>query len=337
MSLIRFALCAALAISLAALAGDARAQEAKDAMPPERPAHAHEQPHPSAGDPHHHGHAAQPGSAEAGLRTVPQTPRAGERTQLTFTLADASGQPVRELMTHHARKLHVFIISADMQVLGHIHPDDFRKPIEGSEATVSFTFPRAGRYLVGADFMTEAGPQGVQFPIDVAGSDELTPVAGTAAPATIRVVELAPHDDYLDPILLQDATKADGYAVSLQQPDAIKAGEPAALVYRFTKDGAPVTDLRPYLEAPLHLVVAKADLSEFQHEHGTVPEEEHAGHGGHGTGPEGHGSPTYDGRLAFGPEVTARLSFPEPGTYYLFGQAAHGDRLLITRFPVEVR
>lgn len=240
-------------------------------------------------------------------------------------------------MTHHARKLHVFIISADMQVLGHVHPHGSREPIEGSEAKVSFTFPRAGRYLVGADFMTEAGPQGVQFLIEVAGSHELTPVAGTAAPATLRVVELAEEDDYVDPILLQGAKSADGYAVSLQQPDAIKAGEPVVLVYRFAKDGAPVTDLRPYLEAPLHLVAAKADLSEFQHEHGTVPEEEHAGHDGHGTGHEGHDSTAYPGRSAFGPEVTARLSFPAPGTYYLFSQAAHGDRLLITRFPVEVR
>jgi hypothetical protein len=57
--------------------------------------------------------------------------------------------------------------------------------------------------------------------------------------------------------VLQRVEETDGYAVSLQKPDAIKAGEPVSLVYRFTEDGAPVTDLRPYLDAPLHLAVVK--------------------------------------------------------------------------------
>jgi hypothetical protein len=127
--------------------------------------------------------------------------------------------------------------------------------------------------------------------------------------------------------------ETDGYAVSLQRPDTIKAGEPVSLVYRFTEDGAPVTDLRPYLEAPLHLAVVKKDLSQFQHEHGTVPGEEHAGRSAHASGHDDHASHTHEGPSAFGPEVTATLSFPESGTYHLFGQAAHGDRLLITRSP----
>ena len=336
MFLIRFALCSALAVSLAVLTGEARAQ-AESGMPSHPPAPAHEHPHAPAGDAHHHDLGAALGMAEAALRTVPERPRAGERTELTFTLADGSGQPIQQVMTHHARKLHVFIISDDMQVFGHIHPDDFREPIERSEAKVFFSFPAAGRYLVAADFMTGAGPQGVQFLIDVAGSDEPTAVAGKAAPPTIRLVELAEDNHYADPIVLQGAEGADSYAVSLQRPDAIKAGEPVSLVYRFTEEGAPVTNLRPYLDAPLHLAVVRADLSGFQHEHGTVPGEEHAGHGGDGSGPDDHASHTYEDGSAFGPEITARLSFPEPGPYYLFGQVAHGDRLLITRFPVEVR
>jgi hypothetical protein len=177
----------------------------------------------------------------------------------------------------------------------------------------------------------------MQFLIDVAGSEELTAVAGNAAPPTIRLVELSEDDRYTNPVVLQGAEETDGYAVSLQKPDAIKAGVPVSLVYRFTEDGAPVTDLRPYLGAPLHLAVVKEDLSQFQHEHGTVPGEEHAGGTDHGSGHDGYVSHEYEGPSAFGPELTATLSFSEPGTYYLFGQAAHGDRLLITRFPVEVR
>jgi hypothetical protein len=275
--------------------------------------------------------------AEAALRTVPERPRAGGRTELTFTLADGSGQPIQELMTHHDRKLHVLIVSDDMEVLGHIHPHDFREPIEDGEAKVFFTFPRAGRYLVAADFMTEAGPHAVQFLIDLTGSEEPTAAAGKAAPPTVRLFQLAEGDRHTNPVVLQRPEETDGYAVSLQRPHAIKAGEQVSLVYRFTEDGAPVTDLRPYLDAPLHLAVVKEDLSQFQHEHGTVPGREHAGGSNHRSGHDAHALHEYEGPAAFGPELTATLSFPEPGTYYLFGQAAHGDRLLITRFPVEVR
>src|SRR3546814_1685087 len=52
-------------------------------------------------------------------------------------------QPLEELITHHARKLHVVVLSEDMRVLGHIHPQDFGEPIEDGEARVYFTFPRS--------------------------------------------------------------------------------------------------------------------------------------------------------------------------------------------------
>jgi hypothetical protein len=335
MSLIRFARCPVLAISLAVLTGEAQAQAAGGGTPGHAPAHAHEHPHAPAGDAHDHEHAAAPGMAEASLRTVPERPRAGARTELTFTLADGSGQPIQELMTHHARKLHVLIVSDDMQVLGHIHPHDFREPVEDGEAKVFFTFPRAGRYLIAMDFMTEEGAHSAHFSVKVAGSGEAAKPATGAAPPRIHLAKLGKDDHHTKPVVLHGRDHADGYAVSLQRPDAITAGEPVSLVYRFTEDGAPVTNLRPYLDAPLHLAVVKEDLSQFQHEHGTVPGEEHAGHSGHGPG--GHASHTYEGPSAFGPEVTATLNFPEPGIYYLFGQTAHGHRLLITRFPVEVR
>jgi len=275
--------------------------------------------------------------ADVALRTVPERPRAGEPTELTFTLADGAGQPIRGLTTHHGRKLHVLIVSEDMEVFGHVHPQDFEDPVEDGEATVFFTFPRAGRYLAAVDFVTDAGAQAAQFLLDVAGPEEPAAVAGKGAAASMRLVELAEGDRYTDPVVMGRADEEDGYAVSLHKPDLIEAGAELSLVYRFTKDGATLTDLRPYLDAPLHLAVVKDDLSQFRHEHGTVPGEEHAGHGAHGSGHGDHAAGAYQGSSAFGPELRATLSFPEPGTYYLFGQTAHRDRLLITRFAVEVR
>jgi hypothetical protein len=97
----------------------------------------------------------------------------------------------------------------------------------------------------------------------------------------------------------------------------------------------------------MHLAVVSDDLSHFLHEHGMLPGKEHAGHGesaGHtaqgshddASGDSHDGDHGHHGPAEFGPEITARVSFPEPGTYYLFSQAAHGDTLLISRIPVEV-
>lgn len=293
--------------------------------------------------------------AEATLATEPQTPRAGEQTALTLTLTDESGEPLQGLMVHHGRKVHVVIVSEDMQVLGHIHPHDFDEQIEAGEAKVFFTFPRPGRYLIAADYMTAEGAHADQFTVEVAGSGDAAAADQTmAAPPSIGIVTLQDDDRYTDPVVLEGTEQANGYGVALQRPDRIEAGEPVTLTYRFTIDGEPVTDLRPYLEAALHLAVVKDDLGQFLHEHGMVAGEAHAGHeeadhaahgshddmahGSHddmsGDGYDGHHG--YQGPAEFGPEIMAHLTFPEPGTYYLFSQAAHGDRLLISRIPVEV-
>jgi hypothetical protein len=277
-------------------------------------------------------------TAEATLATQPETPRAGERTALAFTLADHSGAPLQDLGTHHGGKLHVIIVSADMQVLGHIHPHGFGEQIEAGEAKVFFTFPRPGRYLVAADFMTADGPHAQQFTVEVAGSgDAAAPGNGPAAPPSIGIVTLEDGDRHTDPVLLQGTGEAGGYGVALQRPDKIEAGEPVTLTYRFTMNGAPVTNLRSYLDAPMHLAVVHDDLRHFLHEHGMLPVQAHVGHGSHEmSGDNHHGHHGYQGPAEFGPEIIASLSFPEPGTYYLFSQAAHGDALLISRIPVNV-
>lgn len=311
----------------------------------------HQHPSPTADAAHQHGGGAADAPAQVDLQTQPKRLQAGRRAELVFALHDSSGQPLDELLTHHARKLHVVIVSEDMHVLGHIHPQDFGESIEGGSAKVFFTFPQAGRYLVGVDFMTAAqGSQDEQFVVEVEGAPaEPTPEA--EAPPGLVSVGLEEDDRYTEPALLQAMDESQAYAVSLQQPDAIRAGEAASFAYRFTNDGEPLTELRPYLDAPLHLAVVKDDLTTFLHTHGTLPGDAHAGHGGHGSAEAGHGNAhashddagsaaaqggTHLGPATFGPEIEATVTFPEPGTYYLFAQAAHGDQLLISRFPVHV-
>lgn len=315
------------------------------------PDHSHRHPIATGETAHRHGGAAA-GPVRVELQTNHATLQAGSRAELVFALDDASGQPVEALLTHHGRKLHVVIVSEDMHVLGHIHPQDFGETLEGRSAKTFFTFPRGGRYLVSVDFMTTAqGSQDRQFVVEVVGPP-VEPKPAAEAPSGIVAVTLEEDDSYTEPALLQATDESRNYAVSLKKPDAITANEEVSFAYRFTKDGQPLTDLRPYLDAPMHLAVAKDDLTTFLHTHGTLPENAHAAHGGDGSAEAGHGNAhaahndhgsadgqhggAHRGPATFGPEITATVIFPEPGSYYLFAQAAHGDQLLISRFPVHV-
>lgn len=342
-------LCAAVG-GLALLTGQALAQSPANAAAGQTGAEVHEhaqaredaRPHEhtdGASGSHGHAHGAVSGmvAADAALSTQPEDPRVGAATTLTFTLTDSAGQPLEALITHHARTLHVVILSEDMRVLGHIHPQDFDESIEAGEAKVHFTFPQAGRYLIAADMLTEDGPYAEQFLVEVAG-EESGAAVGAVTPARIAVVEAEGGDRYTAPILLDDANKAAGYELSLARPERIEAGAPATFTLRVTRGGTPVTDLRPFLAAPLHLVVVKEDLSNFLHAHGTIAKADQAGYRPHDHADgHRHASHGYQGPSSFGPELTATLTFPEPGRYYLFGQAAHGENLLVSRFPVEVR
>ncbi|HMB47771.1 MAG TPA: hypothetical protein VKN63_05795, partial [Afifellaceae bacterium] len=113
------------------------------------------------------------------------------------------GQAVEQLMKHHARALHVVIVGEDMAVLGHIHPQDFGESIHGGEATVFFTFPNAGRYLVAIDYMTMDGAHAKQFIVDVAGegvSSDGAPDAMTAH--SVQHVAMEGNDRYTRPVLM---------------------------------------------------------------------------------------------------------------------------------------
>jgi hypothetical protein len=267
------------------------------------------------------------------MTAVPERPRVGMAATLRFSITK-DGLPAQTLTAHHDRKLHVVLISEDMEVFGHVHPEDFDEPITNGEASVHFKFPRAGRYLAAVDLATEAGPYADHFFVEVDGG---TAVPASAPTARLVVVEGEKGDSYTTPVILDAPTPTSGYELSVARPRSIASGEPATFTWRLIKDGEPVTDLRLFLAAPMHIAMAKDDLSHFVHGHGTAK--------GLGTGYDhvhgaasGEDSSVQPGAVAhFGPEIAATFTFPEPGRYYLFGQAAHGKTLLISRVPVDVR
>jgi hypothetical protein len=108
---------------------------------------------------------------------------------------------------------------------------------------------------------------------------------------------------------------------------AIKAGEETSLQYTIEKDGKPVTDLNPYLGAAMHLAVVSDELKQYIHAHGTVPGEPHAHHD------HMHAKPP----KTFGPEIESDVVFPAKGTYTIFSQVKHGEKVLLLEFMVNVQ
>ncbi len=95
----------------------------------------------------------------------------------------------------------------------------------------------------------------------------------------------------------------DGYTVTVD--GTLTPGEHSALTLRVTKDGAPVTDLQPYLGAYGHLVALREGDLAYLHVHP-------------GGGPG-------DGETAPGPAIEFGAEVPSTGRYHLYLDFQHDD------------
>jgi len=145
----------------------------------------------------------------------------------------------------------------------------------------------------------------------------------------------------------------DGFTVALDTEGKVNAGGKAHMSFNITKDGKPVTTLRPYLGAMGHLVIISQDGTQFVHAHPHEGGEHGAGghdaHGGHGAGGAdakkddhgGHGGAAPKAAVQTGgPKVDFEAHFKEPGTYKAWGQFNVGttekERVLTVPFTFTV-
>src|SRR5688572_17953869 len=80
-------------------------------------------------------------------------PAAGTATELTIRLKDREGRPINRLEVVHDKKLHFLIMSSDLAFFAHEHPE---LQDDGS-LMLDFTFPRAGEYVLFADYTPQGG------------------------------------------------------------------------------------------------------------------------------------------------------------------------------------
>ena len=95
----------------------------------------------------------------------------------------------------------------------------------------------------------------------------------------------------------------------------LAAGRSSRLTFTVTRNGRPVTDLRPYLGAYGHLVALRQGDLAYLHVH-----------------PDGEPG---DGKTKPGPAVTFHAEAPSAGTYRLYLDFQHGSRAHTAEFTVE--
>ena len=284
------------------------------------------------------------------LQTEPEKIQAGKSTSLKFKLTDVEGEPFTDLMVHHDRILHVIIISENLQVFGHIHPEDFESrdilaELDGTY-TVNFTFPLAGRYILALDVMTEDAEFSKYLYVDVVGKKKMLGISQDfrKEKSVIGYTEEG-GDRFTKAAFPADKNLKSTYHAKIDTPDKIKAGEVVHITYHFSRDGKPITDFVPFLDAPMHFAIVGTRLDGILHTHGTVPmdgdttkmikKDPHAAHKMKKPDTTGH---QHQGETPekFGPSIMLMTKFPKAGVYQIIGQLKHKDQILFPTFMVEV-
>ncbi|MFJ4094225.1 hypothetical protein ACIPYS_21810 [Kitasatospora sp. NPDC089913] len=215
-------------------------------------------------------------------------PTTGRPTDLRFTVAGPDGSPVTDFAVHQTKRLHFYAIRSDLTGFQHLHPD----LAEDGTWTAGLAALAPGNWRLYADFVPNTGPHAAELVLS-----RTVTVPGEAAPV---------------PLPAPGATAtADGYTVALTARPAAGAHRLTAVVSR---DGRPVRDLQPYLDAYAHLsAFHEGDLAMAHlHPAGTVD-------GDHG-----------------GPELTFQALFPEPGNWRVFLQFQTSGQLHTAALTLHV-
>ncbi len=216
-------------------------------------------------------------------------PGPGE-TQLQFRVTDLAGSPVTAYEKSHGKDMHLIVVRRDLTDYQHVHP----LLDEGGTWSVPVTLSRPGEYRVFADFHVEGAETGYTLGHDLS-------VAGRYRPATLPAANRT--------------ARVDGYDVRL-----VGDLEPSAtsrLTLTVMRDGAPVTDLEPYLGAYGHLVALRDDDLAYLHVH-----------------PDGVPG---DGRTDSGPEIAFDAEVPSLGDYRLFLDFRHDGRVRTAAFTLSAK
>jgi hypothetical protein len=236
------------------------------------------------------------------LSTAPAAIKPGVPATLTFTVRHpGTGAIITGFETVHERRFHLFVVSRDMEVFEHIHPE--QQP--DGRWKINVTLPTPGAYQLLSDFLPTGGsPQFIGRTIETAGFD---------GDLESQVPHLVP-----DAVLTKTVGSLTAH-VELE-PSILVEGQFGHLTFTLTdsKTGRLVTDLQPYLGAFGHALILSEDMRDYVHSH---PFE----------------SPENDVSKGFGgPTVTFEGYMPKAGRYRAWCQFQRNGEVITIPLTLNV-
>jgi hypothetical protein len=167
---------------------------------------------------------------------------AGKPANIQFTITHEGRKPSLEIS--HEKKIHLMIVSNDLQWFRHIHPQE---QSDGSFA-ITETFPSGGKYIFYFDFK----PSGSTAIVE---EQEITIKGNTA--------DVEP--DFREKL----SSDTDGYTLSLENGKDFKTNRTQPFSVLIKKDGRKISEkeIEPYLGANAHIVMIGKDDRNFLHIH----------------------------------------------------------------------
>jgi len=251
---------------------------------------------------------------------------------LTFRVLD-------DLVPDHGHPMHLFAIRTPaLDKLLHLHPTEQ----EPGSFTGRLPTTAPGQYRLFADIVHANG-----LP-ETAVSDVTLPALLVDARAGDDSDATAPAAGAFD-VDRVTSTLADGGRMTWERErGALKARQPYVLKFNvYGQDGAPATDLAPYMGMPGHAIVFRRDLSVFAHVHpfGTAPMAALAMTAAASTDPAGQPMPQQPmpqmshmqhTAEVLPPSVSFPYGFPRDGDYRVFVQVKRGTAVQTGVFDVHV-
>jgi len=236
------------------------------------------------------------------VTSAPATIKPGAPTTMTFAIRHpGTGDLVSRFETVHEKRYHLFVVSRDMEVFQHIHPEQLRD----GRWKIDVTLPKPGSYQLLSDFLPTGGsPQFVGRTIETAAFDG----------------DLESDRPHLLPDTVLTKTVGSMTAHVELEPSILVEGQFGHLMFTLTdsKTGQLVTDLQPYLGAFGHALILSEDMRDYVHSH---PFE----------------SPENDiSKGVGGPTVTFEGYMPKAGRYRAWCQFQRNGEVITFPFTLNV-
>jgi Cu+-exporting ATPase len=224
---------------------------------------------------------------------VPDAIRPGEPAHILYHLQTLDGKPLSDLTPSHEEWIHLVTIRDDLTGFQHLHPQPTGTP---GELAADVTFSEPGRYTLNSEFRRRGAMHDIVF-------RQYVDVLGTPRSAS----------------LVEDRSSKVIGGVRVDLAGSAEVGQPSEFHFIFSDaaTGQPITDLKPYLSAAGHVIVASQNLYTISHGHAEAED------------PDGAQILPIPG-ASFGPDITFHHTFPAPGLYKLWGQFQTSDGRVIT-------